>query len=69
MPEVCDGIRARLFLLADPAYRAFQQPLIPTMPPERVIGVRTPALRALARELAGTHGWRPGGCIPSGSGW
>ena len=54
MPEVCDGIRARLFLLADPAYRAFQQPLIPTVPPERVIGVRTPALRALARELAGT---------------
>ena len=37
MPEVCDGIRARLFLLADPAYRAFQQPLIPTVPPERVI--------------------------------
>ena len=54
MPEVCDGIRARLFLLADPAYRAFQQPLIPTVLPERVIGVRTPALRALARELAGT---------------
>ena len=52
MPEVCDGIRTRLFLLADPAYRAFQQPLIPTVPPERVIGVRTPALRALARELA-----------------
>ncbi len=49
MPEVCDGIRARLFLLTDPAYRAFQQPLIPTVPPERVIGVRTPALRALAR--------------------
>ena len=44
MPEVCDGIRARLFLLADPAYRAFQQPLIPTVPPERVIGVRAAAL-------------------------
>ncbi|MBQ8647321.1 MAG: DNA alkylation repair protein [Oscillospiraceae bacterium] len=27
---------------------------MPTVPPERVIGVRTPALRALARELRGT---------------
>lgn len=49
-----DALRARLTALADPAYKAFQSPLIPTVPPERMIGVRTPALRALARELAGS---------------
>ena len=47
-------IRQRLEALQDPAYRAFQCKLIPTVDPARVIGVRTPQLRALARELAGT---------------
>lgn len=44
----------RLFSLADEGYRQFQMPLLPTVPAERVIGVRTPVLRKLARELAGT---------------
>ena len=44
----------RLFSLADEGYRQFQMPLLPTIPAERVIGVRTPVLRKLARELAGT---------------
>ena len=48
------AVRARLLALRDPAYQAFQQKLMPTVPPGRVLGVRTPALRALARELAGT---------------
>ena len=47
-------IRARLFALADGRYRDFQSGLIPGLDPGRIIGVRTPALRALARELAGT---------------
>lgn len=42
----------RLFALQDTAYRDFQAKLIPTVDPETVIGVRTPALRKLARELA-----------------
>lgn len=49
-------IEARLFALQDPAYRDFQARLMPTVPPENIIGVRTPALRALARELANTRG-------------
>ena len=41
-------IRKELFSLADEEYKAFTCPLVPNVPPERVIGVRTPALRALA---------------------
>lgn len=40
-----------LCALQDPAYRAFIMPLIPTVEPERVLGVRIPTLRALARRL------------------
>lgn len=48
------GIQNRLFALQDPQYRDFQCKLIPTVPPETVIGVRTPALRRLAKELSGS---------------
>ncbi len=47
-------LQNRLFSMQDPEYRAFQCRLMPTVPPEAVIGVRTPALRALAKELSGT---------------
>lgn len=40
-----------LFALQDFEYREFQSKLIPNIAPDRIIGVRTPALRALAREL------------------
>ena len=40
---------------ADEEYRAFQQPLIPDVPREHFIGVRTPALRALAKEINADH--------------
>lgn len=46
-------VRERLFALQDLKYREFNSKLIPTVDPETVIGVRTPALRAYARELAG----------------
>ena len=46
-----DEIRSRLMSLADEKYRAFSSSLIPELPPERVLGVRMPALRALEREL------------------
>lgn len=48
-------IQSRLFSLADGEYKAFQAKLIPTVAPARVIGVRTPALRAFAKKLAGTE--------------
>lgn len=47
-------VTERLLTLADEGYRQFQMPLIPTVASERVIGVRTPLLRKLAKELAGT---------------
>ena len=48
-------ITDRLFELQDTGYRDFQIRLMPDVPKEKVIGVRTPALRKLAKELAGTE--------------
>ena len=49
---ITEEIRARLFSLQDTAYRDFQVKLIPGMDAEKEIGVRTPELRKLAKELA-----------------
>ena len=48
------SITERLFALQDTAYRDFSAKLNPTVRPERIIGVRIPALRALAKELNGS---------------
>lgn len=55
MMEPVQEIRDRLFALQDPEYRLFQSRLMPTVDPACVIGVRTPDLRKLSRELAGTE--------------
>jgi 3-methyladenine DNA glycosylase AlkD len=47
-------IQSRLFHLQDLNYRSFQCKLMPTVAPESVIGVRTPELRKMAKELSGT---------------
>lgn len=47
-------IEQELFRLRDPGYREFQTKLIPTVAPDRMIGVRTPALRAYAKALSKT---------------
>lgn len=54
MTQETECIRAELFRLQDEQYRAFQSALMPTVPKEKVIGVRVPALRKLAKRLAGT---------------
>lgn len=41
-----------LVALRDEGYRAFQAKLIPTVDSERIVGVRTPDLRKLAKRLA-----------------
>ena len=46
-----DEIRSRLFALQDVKYRDFQSGLIPNIPPETMIGVRTPELRQLAKDV------------------
>ena len=40
--------------LQDPAFRRFHAKLIPTVDPETVMGVRTPELRKLAKQLSGS---------------
>lgn len=44
------ALQARLRAMADPDYRAFHQKLVPEV--DNLLGVRIPALRVLARELA-----------------
>ena len=47
-----EEIQRRLFELQDEKYRLFQAKLMPGVALERIIGVRTPELRKLAKELA-----------------
>ena len=48
-------IQSRLIALAEPDFAAFTAKLIPNVPAGKVLGVRTPALRALAKELRGSR--------------
>ena len=50
--EIQKDIEARLFALEDKKYKEFHSKLMPTVNPDTIIGVRTPALRKLAKELA-----------------
>lgn len=51
MHDIETSIQSRLFALQDLKYKDFQCKLMPTVAPERVIGVRTPELRKLAKDL------------------
>ena len=53
MGNITERIRGELFGLQDAKYGEFQRRLIPTVEPDAIIGVRTPALRSLAKRLAG----------------
>lgn len=46
-----NAIRKELFERQDIKYRDFQAKLMPTVDPEKMIGVRTPELRKLAKQL------------------
>ena len=46
-----EAVRARLLALQDEKNAPFMAKLVPTLPPERVLGVRMPDCRSLAREL------------------
>lgn len=45
----------RLLPLRDEKYVAFQRKLLPTLKPDLILGVRTPALRDLAKEMRNTQ--------------
>ena len=49
---IIEEIRAELNRLQDTKYREMQVRIIPTVKPERMIGVRTPALRQMAKQYA-----------------
>lgn len=51
--HIITEIREKLYSLQDTGYRDFQSKLFPTVDKSSVIGVRTPALRSYAKELAG----------------
>lgn len=54
MQQSREEILEKLFALQDQPYQVFQSKLIPTVLPEKIIGVRTPVLRKFAKELSGT---------------
>lgn len=45
------GIQERLLAMQDRGYQSFMARLMPTVAPERIIGVRTPHIRTLARDF------------------
>ncbi|MDD2221302.1 MAG: DNA alkylation repair protein [Clostridia bacterium] len=47
-----EQLKQRLLALSDEKYRRFSAKLNPTVDPDSIIGVRLPALRAVAKELA-----------------
>lgn len=49
--DITELIREKLFENRDEKYRDFHSALMPTVDKERIIGVRVPALRKLAKEL------------------
>lgn len=49
--KITDEIRSELFRLQDEEYRDFQAKLIPTVDAGTMIGVRTPELRRLAKQM------------------
>jgi len=48
------NIQKKLFEMQDLSYKEFHSKLMPTIPCEKVIGVRTPLLRKYAKELSDT---------------
>lgn len=53
-----ENVQKRLLELQDLTYREFQAKLLPNIAKERIIGVRTPELRKLAKELEKNGNWR-----------
>jgi hypothetical protein len=49
------SVRATLLPFAEAPYRDFQASLLPTLPRQAILGVRTPTLRRLAKSLQGTR--------------
>lgn len=55
MTEIEKRVQAELFEMQDLSYREFHSKLMPTVPKEKIIGVRVPSLRKYAKDLAKTE--------------
>ena len=55
MSDTVLSLREKLFELRDLKYRDFHSRLIPSVPKEQVIGIRTPVLRKFAKEYVKTE--------------
>ncbi len=55
MTDIEKRVQARLFELQDLKYRDFHSKLMPTVPKEKIIGVRVPELRKFAKEFGKTE--------------
>lgn len=51
-----NSLHEKLFELQDAGYKNFQSKLIPTVDDEKIIGVRVPKLRKLAKDFFQSHG-------------
>ncbi len=54
MTDIEKQVQEKLFELQDSDYRDFHSKLMPTVPKEKIIGVRVPELRKFAKELGKT---------------
>ncbi len=52
------NLQKKLFQMQDKAYKEFIQKLMPTVPHEKVIGIRTPHLRSFAKEFFKTQNFQ-----------
>ena len=52
---IITNVQTRLYELQDLGYRDFQAKLMPTVNKEKIIGIRTPALRAFAKKYGKTE--------------
>ena len=56
MSAMSEKIQEQLFALRDEGYRDFQARLVPTVDPDSIIGVRTPDMRKVAKEVFESSG-------------
>lgn len=55
MTVYCEEIRKQLESLAEPDFQQFTAKLIPNIPSEKILGVRLPKLRKIAKKIAKDH--------------
>ena len=51
LKKLDSALQAELYALSDPQYKSFQSKLMPSVDSERVLGVRMPDIRRLAKQL------------------